>query len=97
MTKEELERTNEQLVADYNRLNDKDNSRRKEFAKAFSWFKPRGPYAAEQEIATPSWEQIFVEIGKLLAVTNTWKLEQTVEGIQSHLINLEENSKSLDK
>ena len=49
-----------------------DERRRKEFAKAFNWVK-NARYDShndhvEKEPQLPSWEQIFVQIGKLLVL-----------------------------
>jgi len=44
-----------------------DERRRKEFAKAFGWFEQRG-FAIMDTPSSPSWEQIFVQIGKLLVL-----------------------------
>jgi len=46
---------------------DKDEQLRQEFAKAFGWYKRKEQYSYDSELKplTPSWEQIFVEIGRL--------------------------------
>ena len=44
-----------------------DEIRRIEFAKAFGWTKRGGTYNDNYVYITPSWPQVFVEIGKLLA------------------------------
>ncbi len=67
--------TKEQLVIELAKLRDShagwvtgDERRRKEFAKAFGWTKPWELYPADNEVSTPSWEQIFVQVGKLLVL-----------------------------
>lgn len=48
-----------------------DLKRRKEFAKAFEWVKNvqmLGYSHVEKEPQLPSWEQIFVQVGKLLVL-----------------------------
>lgn len=70
--------TKEQLTAELIKLRDShanwvaaDERRRKEFAKAFNWIKniQRIGYShIEQEPQLPSWEQIFVQLGKLLVL-----------------------------
>lgn len=55
-----------------------DEHRRKEFAKAFNWIKNTqyvGMSHIEKEPQLPSWEQIFVHIGKLLVLE---ELKQTI-------------------
>jgi len=70
MTKEEfieekakLEKMNEHFVA-------QDKNIRTEFAKAFNWYKEKKRFDYDdddKEFYLPSWQEIFVEIGKLLA------------------------------
>jgi len=57
----ELERANELFVLD-------DQSKRKEFAKAFRWYKASSPYRFNdsEEVILPTWEQVWVRIGSLL-------------------------------
>ena len=46
-----------------------DERRRKEFAKAFFWYETRKGFMyndSEEKFKIPSWEEIFVKIGKLL-------------------------------
>src|SRR3990167_2039173 len=71
-----------------------DDRRRKEFAKAFSWRKPQEMYSPrDNEPATPTWEQIFVEIGKLLAARTFYDLEGNVSELEYAIKNLEEKIK----
>jgi len=71
--------TKEQLVIDLAKtrasqdwwLRD-DERRRKEFAKAFNWVKNAG-YSSytnhiDKEPQLPSWEQIFIQVGRLLVL-----------------------------
>jgi len=70
--------TKEQLLIDISRLRDshanyveKDERRRREFAKAFNWYRPvmmLGRYHEVREPTLPSWEEIFVQVGKLLVL-----------------------------
>lgn len=55
----------------------KDKRIRREFAKAFGWYKKEpknskfgGYESTNKELQTPSWEQIFIKIGKLQANNN---------------------------
>ncbi len=75
MTKVQLMTANAQLAKDCAelqvQLNDAKQASnneyiRKEFAKAFGWYKssPYGP--SDREPRIPSWSEIFTEVGKLL-------------------------------
>lgn len=48
-------------------LKDKDLRIRKEFAKAFKWFESSNAYHEERDPLSPTWEEIFTQLGKLLA------------------------------
>ena len=59
--------TKESLAVELARIRDShsgwvsgDERRRKEFAKAFSWYQERSAYKPERELLLPSWEQIFI-------------------------------------
>lgn len=70
ITKEELIIANAKLQKDLETLSNSDVRRRKEFAKAFVWYKSGGGYGGwnnEREVQEPTWEQIFVNVGHLLA------------------------------
>ncbi len=83
--------TKEELVAKCERLellNEKmaatDSVRRKEFGKAFHF----------RDALVPSWEEIFVEVGKLLATRDFRDFEGNISGIECHLEDLERRIKS---
>ena len=95
----------EQLIAELAKLRKShedcvsvDTRRRKEFAKVFNWYKPKGSYDyGERELKTPSWEEIFTQVGRLDAKLTAYdfegnisELEYTVEQIQKTL-NQEKN------
>lgn len=70
----EKQPTREELVVALAKLRDShaewvagDERRRKEFAQAFSWFKKRGQYDYSDELKTPTWPEIYVQLGRLLA------------------------------
>ena len=96
-----MRKTHEELIAEIARLEqsnkewaDAGERRRKEFAKAFSWRKPQEMYSPrDNEPATPTWEQIFVEIGKLLAARTFYDLEGNVSELEYAIKNLEEKIK----
>lgn len=70
--------TKESLVIELARVRDShaswvsaDERRRKEFAKAFNWVKNIQTFGyshIEKEPQLPTWEEIFVQIGKLLVL-----------------------------
>lgn len=76
MTNEQLKQINTDLEKKIAGLEviqkaNKENSERlrKEFAKCFGWFNSKKHFSYvgdEQEPILPPWEQIFVEVGKLL-------------------------------
>ena len=67
----------------------KDERLRKEFAKAFSWYTQR-PYGGDREVQLPSWEQIFVNLGTLLAAKNFMDFEGNLSELEVKLENLEQ-------
>lgn len=66
-----------------------DENRRIEFAKAFNWFKKRGQYDYQVEYRTPTWIEIFIEIGKLLASRNFMDFEGNLSELKCKLEDLE--------
>ena len=61
-----------------------DERKRKEFAKAFNWY---------GELRLPSWEEIFVQTGKLLAAKNFYDFEGNLSELECKLENLEQKIK----
>lgn len=70
MKKEEAIRQNQSLEEIIQSLKGKDAKIRKEFAKAFGWYKEKEPFhgivKTTGEPKDISWEEIFIETGKLL-------------------------------
>lgn len=61
-----------------------DERKRKEFAKAFDWKKfSNYSYSTSTDYVIPSWEEIFVEVGKLLARKDVYDYENRFRGIES--------------
>lgn len=89
ITKEQLVVKAASLEESNQRLRDNDKSRRIEFAKAFVWFKKKELYDFAQEYKTPTWEEIFVEVGKLLAARNFYDFEGNVSELECKLEDLE--------
>jgi len=82
MTKEELLTEGGKALAKLEAVSAKDKEIRQEFAKAFNWFKKQGPYDNERELLNPSWNQIFIEIGKLQAAKTFYNLEGNVSELE---------------
>lgn len=66
ITKEELIEKVAELEHDNSRMLTQDQLIRREFAKAFGWKERQNVYEFGEKVILPSWEQIFVEVGKLL-------------------------------
>jgi len=77
-TREELER--EIVRLGQHALDDK--ALRQEFAKAFGWTKPVPYTTGERVPLEPSWQQVFVELGKVLAARNFMDLEGNVSELE---------------
>ena len=92
-----MSKTKEQLIAEVSELETKLKERveygervRREFAKAFNWYKGGGLYGnSDREPIIPSWEMIFIEIGKLLAARNFTDFEGNVSELEVKLEDLE--------
>jgi vacuolar-type H+-ATPase catalytic subunit A/Vma1 len=70
MNKEEAIEHTLSLKKTIQSLEEKDARIRKEFAKAFGWYKEKEPFhgmvKATEELKDISWEEVFIEVGKLL-------------------------------
>ena len=93
-TKEELIREVAKQETELVFANNKSDRIRKEFAKTFGWVVQSSydPYRYPG-LSDPSWEQIFVEIGKLLASGNLGDFERNVSQLRMREENLEEKAK----
>ena len=76
---------------DNERLTLQDQLRRKEFAKAFAWFKGQQLYSYrnESEPQLPSWEQVFVNVGFLTAQRDFRNYEGNILELERKLEDLE--------
>lgn len=81
-TREQLIERAADLKHDNERLTTADQIIRREFAKAFSWYETTPNFGYERKPLVPSWEQIFVEIGKLLAARTFYSLEGNVSELE---------------
>ena len=93
-----MKQTKEQLVKENIKLNSEnlawdklDVGRRKEFAKAFNWWKLQTIYDyGDREPLLPSWEEIFVEVGKLLAARTFYDFEGNISELECAVKDLQE-------
>ena len=94
-----MKHTKEQLLIEVTRLRDShgswvisDEHRRKEFAKAFDWYEVKnssyGYSDNKKEYRTPTWEEIWIKIGKLLANQKALNYVQDVESLISQVREL---------
>ena len=104
-TKEMLQRENvklirrevnltEDLAIERKTNNFKDERRRKEFSKAFDWTESR-TYSPGSDYRLPTWEEIFVKVGKLLyrvdEANRLKEVEDRAEAIDNRLYQLINN------
>ena len=73
MKKEELLKENGAFRIRLEEAQTKDERMRKEFAKAFGWYENPGSYGYDNKKnpRLPSWQEVFVETGRLLAKYDT--------------------------
>jgi hypothetical protein len=85
-TKEELVAELAVLKQEIESRNENNKALRKEFARAFGWNKPRKQYDyGDPEIYDPTWTEIFVELGKILANKDFRNLEENVRNFDFQL------------
>jgi len=79
-----MKKTNQELITENAELQERlkfadnrDETIRKEFAKAFHWKSQRNQYS-DPEIKLPSWQEIFVETGKLISLRDFRDFEGNV-------------------
>lgn len=93
ISKEELILANAELKHQNEQYLLKDQLIRKEFAKAFKWNKQPNPYSGAYneppEPILPSWEQVWVNLGTLLAARNFMDYEGNISELECKLENLE--------
>lgn len=87
-----MQQTKEQLLVELTKIRQShadwvsgDERRRKEFALTFNWYKTRGQFGyteTENEIRLPSWEEIFVQTGKLLSVKSFYNFDGTISELE---------------
>ena len=88
ITKENLVEKIAVLRDENERLILQDQIKRKEFAQAFGW--RDNEYSTIRQVDNiPSWERIFVEVGKLLATKNFYDFEGNVSELKVKFEDLE--------
>lgn len=101
-TKEELVKENSALTAEIQSLNKlvdfikeenkkKSEEIRKEFAKAFGWYEETQEFgypSKTRTLRTPTWIEIFVELGKLLNVGTVRDFEGNLSEMEVSVENL---------
>jgi len=97
MKKEELLKQNGEAFQRLEAALAKDKEMRQEFAKTFNWFKQKGPYDHERELLNASWNQIFIEIGKLQATQSFYDLQGSVTELYREMQNINEKLIELPK
>jgi len=91
-TKEELVIELAKFKQFYNTVMDEDNDRRTEFGKAFNLRINNSPfgYGHRDTVIVPTWEEIFVEIGKLLAIKDFHECKDLISILQNKLNQIEQ-------
>jgi len=77
-TKEELIVEITEVKADNEDWSSSNTRRKKEFAKAFGWYESNS-YGYGKEPLKPSWEEIFIEIGRLTGSVDNENRLKTIE------------------
>jgi len=68
---------------------------RKEFARAFRWNKPKRQFDyGDAELYEPTWIEIFVKLGKLLAAKNFMDFEVDISELECKIQDLENKIKN---
>lgn len=70
----------------------KDEHIRTEFARAFGWYKSQGNFSVygESTPRLPTWEEIFIETGRLLNRSQILSDTQHIKSLETQFQSLEE-------
>lgn len=93
-----MKQTKEQLIAEITKLRTSherwvsgDERRRREFAKAFGWIEVDSPASYRgTEPEAPTWEQIFVKVGRLLNEEMVSRTVKEMEGLKAVLGSIQQ-------
>ena len=96
-----MKQTKEEIIIELTKLRQShadwvsgDERKRKEFAKAFDWYDNYKGYGSDNRaIRLSSWEEIFVQVGKLLSTKNFYDFEGNLSELECKLENLENKIK----
>lgn len=93
--------TKEELIAESAKLNQSninhakdDEKRRAEFGKAFNWKEAKTQYSYTESYYVPTWTEIFIELGRLLASRRFQDCKDDIENLDSRVRQLEQVEKS---
>ena len=93
MKKEESLKKNTELEELKEEFSNRSEAIRKEFSKAFNWYKEKGTYDSTRELYLPTWYEIFTRIGKLLERQNKFTHYENIQDILERITWLEEKLK----
>ena len=62
-----------------------EDKTKKQFAVAFGWSISKGPFSEEKEYIIPTYSQIFVEVGRLLAKQDFRDFDKDLRGLEDGL------------
>ena len=82
MTKEELLKQLGKLEEKLDYWKTIDYKTRKEFAKAFNWHEQPQQYSYDRKLKDPTWEEIFVQLGKKLAKLDAYDMEGNISELE---------------
>ena len=92
-TREELVVQVAKMKEDVEQRQQNDLTRRKEFARSFGWNNPQRQYSSDKELYEPTWVEVFIKLGKLLACRDFRDIEGNVSEIECRLDDLESKIK----
>ena len=93
MKKEESLKKNTELEELKEEFSNRSEAIRKEFSKAFNWYKEKGAYDSTKETYLPTWYEIFTKIGKLLERQNKFIHYENIQDALQRITYLEEKIK----
>ncbi len=75
-----------------------DKGVRREFAKAFDWFSEKKSYESysDRKQLEPSWSEIFVRVGKLLAAQKNLRTEERLSSVEDAFIHMNNRIEKMD-
>lgn len=99
-----MKQTKEQLVIGLAKIRQSnsdwikgDENYRQEFAKAFNW-KDKNTYYGNGNLShttNPAWQEIFIEVGKLLQIKLNAERDAYIRNLQEELYQLKDKTKDI--